>query len=964
MAKTITSGVKVTIDTQDLFKFTRTTEQLNATLTKSQKALKLVYNEQGLLTNALGKCVEGLSQSQIKLGLWVDELGRVRTLNDEFAAGLSRSQLEMGYFADELGNVYDAAGDLVKELEAAKDALDDVAEKSGAAKGDVDDLNDAFETLGGGLYEVFDSLREKGDALEKIAAELERTPDLAAKLGEKFDRKLASGARAAGKAIQSLVATLGAANVGLAALAAGAFAAMKAFQKPAIAEYAEGFQDLERAARQAGTSIKSLGDALEFSSALGGKSEIVKTLDEIARIEETGLTQEQSDAVENELAPLRALGADHINKAAYRLANWFTGADDVEKADHMAKITDFVAELAESQKTEAERAAEKIADLQAILDQINPDDEKSRQTIQAEIDRVEEEIKSQEAATLAAKKTEAQEAAGMAEFAAERKPAFEATLENYDATIQSWQKLVEEGNATSEELATAQESLKAKLRDALETELGVDFDAKPEQTADESFATAKAKLDDALAKGVISSENFATAQDQLRDKYAEALATRQETDDAEKSVADKIKEWETALADGKVSQERCNEAIDALEKAARDKAAAELGVDLDATEPLSFDDKMKKAAANLADGTFSQADYDAATSQLREQERAALASETGVDGEAPKSSLDAYNESVAKWQAALEQGVVDQERYDAAVAQLRDAARAQIAGLETSKTANDEYAETVRKLNEARQAELITEEERATLEAEAAKKRDESRKGELADLGYGDLLDKAAELDKAADDEEKTARQRYREELNKYRDALENGRITQEEFDQATAALRKVRNAELKAEEKKASEDAAKKRDDRRSKLGVDALMESLKTPAEKYNETMDEIAASAKAGDLTAKERQALEDKAASDYWEAMESNNRKFGEATKSLSKAGGGKVELAKSMGAGSEALYLAQVRGITANYQNRMQSTTTEIRDVARESLYQSTQTNAYLQTMAEGSGSRQFVFTGN
>ena len=140
--------------------------------------------------------------------------------------------------------------------------------------------------------------------------------------------------------------------------------------------------------------------------------------------------------------------------------------------------------------------------------------------------------------------------------------------------------------------------------------------------------------------------------------------------------------------------------------------------------------------------------------------------------------------------------------------------------------------------------------------------------------------------------------------------------------------------------------------------------MESLKTPAQKYDETMDEIAAAAKAREITAEERQALEDKAASDYWAALEENNRKFGEATKSLAKAGGGKVELAKSMSSGSEALYLTQVRGITANYQNRIQSTTAEIRDVARESLYQASQTNGYLQTLAEGSGTRRFVFTGN
>ncbi|MBR2004362.1 MAG: hypothetical protein IJ991_09315, partial [Thermoguttaceae bacterium] len=828
-----------------------------------------------------------------------------------FVDGLSKTQLAMGFYRDELGNVRNAAGELVDGLNDAAEAVDDLAERLDDAERKSRDVGEEFSALSeildrllgplAGLFDFAKDFDEAVDACEKAKLSV-------AELAQTLEDKLARGANVAGKAFGALIDALGRTNVKLAAGATAAFVVFKAMQKPAVSEYAEGFQELERAARGAGRSIQTVGEALELASG-SRKSDVLKAFDKIAALDRTGLTQEQNDAVENELPLLRALGADRLNKGAYWLLNQITDADEVEKSEHIAKITEFVAALAESQKTEAEQAASQIADLKAILDQTEPEDAATRRTLQKEIERIETEIADK-------KKLEAQEAAGMVEFAQERKPAFEATLDNYDATVAAWRKLVDEGNASSAELATAQENLNAKLRDALAKELGVDFNAKPEPTADEAFETSQKRLDDALAKGVVSSEQFATAQDQLRAQYADALATRQATDDAEKSVAAQIAEWNAALADGKVAQERCNDAIAELEKAAKDEA------------------------------------------------RTRLFAETGVDGEKTLSPLEAYNANVAKWSAAHERNVVDGERYSEAVSQLRDAARTQIAGLETSKSANEEYAETLRKLNEARKAELISEDERARLEAEAAKKRDEARKGELADLGYGDLLDRASELDKSADVEEKTARERYREGLNKYRDALENGRIVQEEFDKAQDALRKIRNAEIKAEEKKAAEDKAKKRDATRSKLGVDALMESLKTPAQKYDETMDEIAAAAKAREITAEERQALEDKAASDYWAALEENNRKFGEATKSLAKAGGGKVELAKSMSSGSEALYLTQVRGITANYQNRIQSTTAEIRDVARESLYQASQTNGYLQTLAEGSGTRRFVFTGN
>ena len=79
MAQTST-GVKITVDTSDIdIKFTKSVEQLNASLTKSQRALALFYNEQGLLTNGLGQGVEGLSNVQIKLGQYTDELGNIRT---------------------------------------------------------------------------------------------------------------------------------------------------------------------------------------------------------------------------------------------------------------------------------------------------------------------------------------------------------------------------------------------------------------------------------------------------------------------------------------------------------------------------------------------------------------------------------------------------------------------------------------------------------------------------------------------------------------------------------------------------------------------------------------------------------------------------------------------------------------------------------------------------------------------
>jgi len=102
LAKFIDVGVKFVADASDLdVKCNKSVEQLNASLTKTQKTLGLTYNENRLLTDALGRCVEGLSTAQIKTGNWVDELGRVRTHLGGFTDGVSRTLLATGAYSDD-----------------------------------------------------------------------------------------------------------------------------------------------------------------------------------------------------------------------------------------------------------------------------------------------------------------------------------------------------------------------------------------------------------------------------------------------------------------------------------------------------------------------------------------------------------------------------------------------------------------------------------------------------------------------------------------------------------------------------------------------------------------------------------------------------------------------------------------------------------------------------------------------
>ena len=134
---------------------------------------------------------------------------------------------------------------------------------------------------------------------------------------------------------------------------------------------------------------------------------------------------------------------------------------------------------------------------------------------------------------------------------------------------------------------------------------------------------------------------------------------------------------------------------------------------------------------------------------------------------------------------------------------------------------------------------------------------------------------------------------------------------------------------------------------DARGKLGVDRLMEELKSPLEKYQETMNTIKEAAKIKAISGEERIALEERAAEDYWKAMNDAGSTMQEAAQKANK-----FEMAQSMSGGSEALYLAQVKNSTVNYQTRMQAATERMASLSDETLYQTQQSTMYLQMIAE------------
>lgn len=175
----------------------------------------------------------------------------------------------------------------------------------------------------------------------------------------------------------------------------------------------------------------------------------------------------------------------------------------------------------------------------------------------------------------------------------------------------------------------------------------------------------------------------------------------------------------------------------------------------------------------------------------------------------------------------------------------------------------------------------------------------------------------------------KTLEEEVAASLQKYADALEVGAMTQEEYNerkaQADALLLAAQNRE--AEEADAS--AAQKRGATRAELGVDALLESLKTPAEKLKERLDKIDKAFEDKAITQDERQKLEaaarrefgpqDDAADAKGAAKElaSAARDFSASAQKSGESLAAKLNAAEM---GSSALYSMQV-GAAKNYQTK-------------------------------------------
>lgn len=711
MAKqqTLSTGIKINVDTTDFdVKFAKTAAELNKSLSKSQKALGLFYNEQGLLVNSQGQLVEGLSQAQVKLGQYVDELGRTRTYQGGFTEGLNASQKAMGWFSDELGNVYNRLGELVVESKRAADGLDDVADSVEASEkalkevGDaVDDSIGAMGRLGSQTAQVFATLQAAGGASDEFSRSMIAAGEGIAVFSDTYDvvNSLTFALRSAATAQQGLNAVIAANPLGLLAGVATAIATYKAQAKDMAAEWVGLFQEVEAAAKRAGRSIENafnvsqigilgtpgLGQdyssafekmetsQIQFDRAVGAKVNAGSWWDVVK-------AQANIFSPDDEKNTWSALGGSLQKEASENLETarkqYNQNANAFLQLQQQMIATARDAVLLESQKLEAEKA-----NYQAML--VDAQGTQEEATIRAYILELDKKIAE-------AKKSELAEYAK--NYNSERGDQLDwGTLENEvrsgrmsmsqaqatyaDALSRSARSLdiftmnqeVAAGRLTMEQAKSARETYLSKERDFL-TGLGVDeirAALEPPKSELDKLAEKASELNAAFQNGLVSQDSFNSTL-VLFEKQRTAL---QKVEDDAKKIADDNKKAELRAKYGvDAALASLNQEIEAAKTPFElmQSAIAGYGVALQkgAIDTVTYNrltaherDKYLKATKDAAD----------AAEQERRSKIAALRSESGID-----SLLDSLK---SPWQKYLEKldeinGYVAEGAVTAAEAQL------------------------------------------------------------------------------------------------------------------------------------------------------------------------------------------------------------------------------------------------------------------------------------------------------
>lgn len=961
-------------------------------------------DDAGRVRDAMNGFFDGLSAEQIKKGFSADVFGNIY---------------------DKLGNIVDKTKELKdREKEAADEArelekeADDIrrtfsegfrglGDTISQITGNIAELGDA-DTVGGvvafgnaltmfatgaqtaidfsdAFKDLYEQSKEMGGALEKSFFSLKRYV-------EKYQEMWEATKDAGGtfERIKALFATLPSAIMPVTAVMGGLAAAFVAWRVTIGAvkavKVSEEFKSLAEEAKNAKEKLDSLGDALKVSafkiekdlSAVINDYKTTSEAYERAKEAYEEARKRQAEAMRSSSGAYVG-GSREFNRIEQEYQNSLTARGNA-MAEYNKVATDFVKKATDAMTTEEERILNELAIGESVLKEWEAKKEgmsakelekyaEREKKIRDYMDKLNDDLAkaragevdaANDAADAERERAERLRKSGISSYL-DQVDIPKITAESYKGVTEQWNKLVDEGLVTQEQLNDALKRAKNVALDDLCNKLGVELPKSTDELMDE-FATIAKALEDNL----ISSEQAEQMRKAVRDKNTDDLISQLGLDvkKPEKDIFEALKE---AFDSGKYDLSRKEEILGAAYEKRAEDLANEQGIHLgDSTSDLmqaqkSYADKIKEWQKELEAGHVTDKQLEDAKAALAKQYADEVAKRTGVDlsvDATPKTKAESVLADLEKkkgeWLEYLQSEGADMSVFDKAMAQLnqqaKDALDATLPVMDKVKSTQEKYASLMNDLKNAFEAGIYSQEEftqrQKQINEAKAKELEAAQASARSALGLDRLQEEADRLTKG----EASWRDSYEEQRKKIISAAAKGEIAEIEKNKALSNLKKIIDARTEQEKadvkKRKLEESKRIRDDARSALGVDSIMESLKSPLQKFRETIETL--NANKAFVSLDEYAAVWQNAMKEYQEASKSVNA---DSVVEEMKSGKARTTAGTSIQAGSSEMYKALISRQAPNaYESTMQTTTKQIYASQNEGNQIAQENNYYLQQM--------------
>lgn len=965
------------------------------------------YDDLGRVTDAQGRFFDGLSSAQIRGGLFADEEGNIRRIGDALGEIIGKTKElkeREKEAAEEARRIEEEADDIRRTFSEGLRGLGDTISQ---ITGNIAELGDA-DTVGGvvafgnaltmltsgaqsvmdfsdAIKDFYEQSKDVGNALEKSFFSVKRYIE---KAREAWDATEGAGSMFA--RIKAWLMTLPSAIMPVTAVMGGLAAAFVAWKVTAGSvkeiKASEEFKKISEEAKNAKEKLDSLGDALKVS-AFKIEKDLSAVINDYKTTTEAYEKAKEAyeEALRSQSEAIRSSGGAYSgsSRAFNRIEQEYKNAETARgnaMAEYNKVATDFVKKATDAMTTEEERILNELAIGESVLKEweakkegmsakelekyaerekkirdymakLNDDLAKARE---GEVDAANDAADSERA------RAERLRNSGISSYL-DQMDIPKITAESFRGVSEEWNKLVNEGLITQEQLNDALKRAKDVALDDLCNKLGVELPKSTDELMDEFETIAKA-----LKDSVISEEQANQMRKAVRDKNTDDLISQFGLD-AKKPEQDMFKALKEAFDSGKYDLSRKEEILGAAYEKRAEELASEQGIHLGESisdlmqAQKSYADKIQEWQKEFEAGHVTDKQLDDAKAALAKQYADEVARRTGVDlsvEATPKSKAESIladlDKKKGEWLEYLKSEGADMSVFDKAMAQLnqqaKDALDATLPVMDKVKSTQEKYASLMNDLKNAFEAGLYSQEEftqrQKQINEAKAKELEAAQASARSALGLDRLQEEADRLTKG----EASWRDAYEEQRKKIISAAAKGEIAEIEKNKALSNLKKIIDARTEQEKtdvkKKKAEEAKRVRDDVRSALGVDSIMESLKSPLQKFQETIASL--NANKAFVSLEEYAAVWQNAMKEYQEASKSVNA---DSVIEEMKSGKAKTTAGTAIQAGSSEMYKALIsRQAPTAYESTMQSTTKRIQATQEEGNQIAQENNYYLQQM--------------